>query len=247
MITIEQLNKNFNGVPVLRGIDLQVEKGRTAVVIGPSGSGKSTLLRCINLLEIPDGGRLAIDQTSLRFGAGKLGHGDILALRRQTGMVFQNHNLFPHLTALENTMEGQLIVLKRSREEARRNGIALLDKVGLHSLYDRYPYQLSGGQQQRVGIARAMAMNPKVILFDEPTSALDPELIGEVLFVIRKLADEGMTMVIVTHEMGFAKEVADEILFMDEGIIAHRGMPEEIFGDSAHERTRKFLIKFHER
>ncbi|KAE9133832.1 hypothetical protein PF010_g2673 [Phytophthora fragariae] len=247
MISIEQLYKNFNGQPVLRGIDLHVERGRTAAVIGPSGSGKSTLLRCMNLLEVPDKGRLAIDQTSLTFGAAKLGNGDVLAIRRQTGMVFQSHNLFPHLTALENTMEGQLIVLKRPKAEARRNGIALLDKVGLHNLYDRYPYQLSGGQQQRVGIARAMAMNPKVILFDEPTSALDPELIGEVLSVIRKLADEGMTMVIVTHEMGFAREVADEILFMDEGVIAHRGTPEEIFGDSGHERTRRFLTQFRER
>ena len=242
MIRIERLYKSFHGVPVLKGIDLRVDKGTTAVVIGPSGSGKSTLLRCLNLLEIPDSGQITIADSSIAFaGRGKIP--DITSFRRHSGMVFQSFNLFPHLTVLQNIMEGQVIVLKRPREESRTRALTLLDKVGLSGMQDRYPHQLSGGQQQRVGIARAMAMGPDVLLFDEPTSALDPELVGEVLAIMKELAAEGRTMVIVTHEMGFAREVADQVLFIDQGTIIEQGTPADVFEHARHERTVQFLAK----
>ncbi|UUZ90041.1 amino acid ABC transporter ATP-binding protein [Paenibacillus sp. P25] len=244
MIQIERLHKSFSGAQVLSGIDLRVDKGQTTVIIGPSGSGKTTLLRCMNLLEVPDGGRLTIADTTIEFdGKHKLGVRELMAIRRKTGMVFQNYNLFPHLTALENVMEGQVVVLKRSKEDARRKAMALLERVGLKERAEQYPHQLSGGQQRRVGIARAMAMDPEVLLFDEPTSALDPELVGEVLKVMKGLAREGMTMVIVTHEMGFAREVADQAVFMDRGVIVEKGTPDQIFGSSRNERTLQFLKK----
>ncbi|APH05986.1 amino acid ABC transporter ATP-binding protein [Bacillus weihaiensis] len=244
MIRIEKLYKKFNQLDVLKGIDLEVETGKTAVVIGPSGSGKTTLLRCLNLLEVPNNGAITIDQTTLLFEEKKkFRTSEMTAFRKQTGMVFQNYNLFPHFTAVENVMEGQITVLKRSKNEARQRALELLEKVGLQERAEMYPHQLSGGQQQRVGIARAMAMEPKVLLFDEPTSALDPELVGEVLKVMKELADEGMTMVVVTHEMQFARDVADEVIFMDQGVVVEKGTPEEVFQHTNNPRTRQFLNK----
>ncbi|GGA06049.1 arginine ABC transporter ATP-binding protein [Paenibacillus marchantiophytorum] len=244
MIQLEHLHKQFHGVPVLNGIDLIIDKGKTTVIIGPSGSGKTTLLRCLNLLEIPEKGKLTVGDSRVAFKPGeKLEHRTMMAIRKQTGMVFQNYNLFPHLTALGNLMEGQVIVQRKSVKEARSVSLALLEKVGLRDRADSYPHELSGGQQQRVGIARALALNPQVILFDEPTSALDPELVGDVLQVMKDLAAEGMTMIIVTHEMGFAREVADQVVFMDQGIIVERGAPDDVFGRSRNERTLQFLRK----
>lgn len=243
-IKIEKLYKHFHGVEVLKGIDLSVQKGTTTVIIGPSGSGKTTLLRCLNLLEIPNQGRLTLADTSISFmGKSKVSYASLMSIRKQTGMVFQNYNLFPHLTALGNVMEGQVIVQKRSKSDARSLSLQLLDKVGLRDRADSYPHELSGGQQQRVGIARAMALHPEVLLFDEPTSALDPELVGEVLKVMKDLSAEGMTMVVVTHEMAFAKEVADQVVFMDQGVILERGSPEQVFELSNNERTMQFLRK----
>jgi cystine transport system ATP-binding protein len=248
LIQLEQIYKNFQGIQVLNGINLFVEKGKNAVIIGPSGSGKTTLLRCLNLLEIPDQGRLTIAKATIEFsGKQKLNLADVMSIRKQSGMVFQNYNLFPHLTVSENIMEGQVIVLKRSKEDAGRKAFSLLEKVGLSESANKYPHQLSGGQQQRVGIARAMAMDPEVILFDEPTSALDPELVGEVLKVMKDLAREGLTMVIVTHEMGFAREVADQVVFMDKGVVVEKGTPQEVFDHSRNERTIQFLKKVSER
>jgi L-cystine transport system ATP-binding protein len=245
MIKIENLYKSFGDMEVLKGIDLEVEKGKTAVIIGPSGSGKTTLLRCLNLLEIPNQGTITIGEKVLQFQAGtKIKSAQVTDFRRQqTGMVFQSYNLFPHLTVVENVMEGQVTVLKRSKVDAKKRALDLLAKVGLEERADAYPHQLSGGQQQRVGIARAMAMDPKVLLFDEPTSALDPELVGEVLKVMKDLAEEGMTMVVVTHEMEFARDVADQVIFMDQGRIAERGTPEDIFTLSTNPRTQQFLNK----
>lgn len=244
MIRTEQLHKHFHGVEVLKGIDLSVQKGTTTVIIGPSGSGKTTLLRCLNLLEIPSQGRLTLANTSISFtGKSKVSHSDLMSIRKQTGMVFQNYNLFPHFTAIENVMEGQVIVQKRTKSDARSLSLQLLDKVGLRDRADSYPHELSGGQQQRVGIARAMALHPEVLLFDEPTSALDPELVGEVLQVMKDLSAEGMTMVIVTHEMGFAREVADQVVFMDQGIVLEKGTPDQVFELSNNERTMQFLRK----
>lgn len=244
MITLQELHKRFNHLEVLKGITLTIEKGTTAVIIGPSGSGKTTLLRCLNLLETPDKGYLAIGNQSIEFQEKKkLKLQNIMPIRRQTGMVFQGYNLFPHLTAIENIMEGQITVLKRSKADARKKALLLLEKVGLKNRGDMYPHQLSGGQQQRVGIARAMAMDPKVLLFDEPTSALDPELVGEVLKVMKDLATEGMTMVVVTHEMQFAREVADQVIFMDQGVVVEKGTPEEVFDHSANQRLLQFLNK----
>jgi cystine transport system ATP-binding protein len=214
------------------------------VIIGPSGSGKTTQLRCVNLLETPTSGAIKLGQQQLEFAPGQaVRKHDVLALRRETGMVFQSYNLFPHMTAVENLMEGQVTVLGRSKADARAKALRLLAKVGLHEHADRYPAQLSGGQQQRVGIARAMAMDPKVLLFDEPTSALDPELVGEVLKVMKELAQEGMTMIAVTHEMSFAREVADKVVLIDGGAVVEEGPPEQIFGAAQHERTRQFLNK----
>jgi cystine transport system ATP-binding protein len=240
MITITDLHKQFADLHVLKGISLQVERGKVVVIIGPSGSGKTTLLRCLNALELPTKGSVRIGDVRLDFSR-KVEKADITRLRRQTGMVFQSYNLFPHMTALENVMEGPVTVKKESPAAAREKAISLLTKVGLADKLNHYPAQLSGGQQQRVGIARALAMDPQVMLFDEPTSALDPELVGEVLKVMKELAQEGMTMVVVTHEMGFAREVADEIIFMDQGVIVERGTPAELFHSPKEERTRQFL------
>lgn len=240
MIRINDLHKTFGELQVLKGIDFEIEKGKVVVLIGPSGSGKTTFLRCLNVLEVPTKGSLSIDQQTLDFNQ-KVSKGQIPPFRRLTGMVFQNYNLFPHKTALENVMEGPIIVKKEVKSEVEGRARQLLEKVGLGDKIDYYPFQLSGGQQQRVGIARALAMEPKVMLFDEPTSALDPELVGEVLKVMKDLANEGMTMVVVTHEMRFAKGVADEVLFMDQGVIIEKGKPDKIFSTPKEERTKQFL------
>jgi L-cystine transport system ATP-binding protein len=240
MISIKGLYKQFGQLEVLKGIDLVVEKGKVVVVIGPSGSGKTTMLRCFNVLETPTKGVISIEDQSMDFSKA-VPKKNIASFRRLTGMVFQSYNLFPHKTALENVMEGPIIVKGESKEAARTKAQALLEKVGLGDKQDFYPAQLSGGQQQRVGIARALAMEPKVMLFDEPTSALDPELVGEVLKVMKDLAGEGMTMIVVTHEMRFAREAADEVIFMDQGVIVERNKPEEIFINPKEERTKKFL------
>ncbi|KWX77415.1 amino acid ABC transporter ATP-binding protein [Paenibacillus jilunlii] len=242
MIEIRDLHKSFGPLQVLKGVDLTVEPGKVLVIIGPSGSGKTTLLRCFNLLEQPDRGSLTLGDMKLEFTAGgKIPQRSVLALRQRTGMVFQSYNLFPHMTALGNVMEGQITVQKRSKEEARQRAIGLLAKVGLADKADAYPHQLSGGQQQRVAIARAMAVEPEVLLFDEPTSALDPELVGEVLKVIKQLASEGMTMVIVTHEMKFAADVADQIILMDGGVILEQGRPEQVLEHTTNPRALQFL------
>jgi len=240
MISIKGLYKQFGQLEVLKGIDLLVEKGKVVVVIGPSGSGKTTMLRCLNVLETPNQGVISIEGQSLDFSK-NVHKKQIASFRRLTGMVFQSYNLFPHKTALQNVMEGPIIVKGESKEDARKKAKALLEKVGLGDKQDYFPAQLSGGQQQRVGIARALAMEPEVMLFDEPTSALDPELVGEVLKVMKDLAREGMTMIVVTHEMRFAREAADEVIFMDQGVIVERNKPEEIFTNPKEERTRKFL------
>ncbi len=240
MIAITDVHKRFGDLHVLKGVSLQVEKGKVVVIIGPSGSGKTTLLRCLNVLETPTRGHVQIGDVRLDFSK-KVEKSQIARLRKQTGMVFQSYNLFPHMTALENVMEGPVTVKKESPSVARAKAISVLTKVGLADKLNHYPAQLSGGQQQRVGIARALAMDPQVMLFDEPTSALDPELVGEVLKVMKELAMEGMTMVVVTHEMGFAREVADEVIFMDQGVILERGTPEQLFTNPKEERTRQFL------
>lgn len=239
MIKLTNISKSFGRNPVLKSIDLTVNKGEVVVILGPSGSGKTTLLRCVNYLEKPSGGEIAIGD--FRMNAEHAAKKDIHALRQKTAMVFQQYNLFKHKTAIENVMEGLVIVKKIPKDEARKRSAALLEKVGLAGKLDAYPSQLSGGQQQRVGIARALALEPEVILFDEPTSALDPELTGEVLQVMRQLAEEGMTMVVVTHEMKFAQEVANRIVFMSEGIIQEEGAPEHFFAGPKTERARKFL------
>ena len=246
MIEVEDLHKHFGPLHVLRGIDLSVATGEVVCIIGPSGSGKSTLLRCINHLEAPERGRIRIDgqvayrdEVGGRFRAHR--NRAIAAVRAHVGMVFQQFNLFPHLTVIKNIMEAPVHVLRQSREEARRRGMELLAQVGLSEKADAYPEELSGGQQQRTAIARALAMNPKAMLFDEATSALDPELIGEVLNVMRDLASRGMTMVAVTHEMGFARQVASRVIFMDHGRIVESGPPGQIFGAPQEQRTRDFL------
>jgi len=238
VIKVVDLHKSFGNLEVLKGINTEIQKGEVVCVIGASGSGKSTFLRCLNLLEEPTKGEIYIDGISL------VEHKkDINRLRQKVGMVFQQFNLFPHMTVLENIMLAPVKVKRIPEEEARRKAIELLRKVGLSDKDDVYPSQLSGGQKQRVAIARALAMDPEVMLFDEPTSALDPEMVGEVLAVMKQLALEGMTMVVVTHEMGFAREVGDRILFMDEGVILEEGTPEELFGNPKKERTRAFLSK----
>lgn len=240
MISINGLHKQFGDLEVLKGIDLQVKKGQVIVVIGPSGSGKTTLLRCLNILEVPTSGSIAIDDQTGNFSE-PVAKRKIDLLRRKSAMVFQHYNLFPHMTALQNVMEGPVIVKKIPKAEARMKAEQLLNKVGLGDKHDFYPHQLSGGQQQRVGIARALALEPKVMLFDEPTSALDPELVGEVLQVMKDLAGEGITMVVVSHEMRFAKAVADEVIFMDQGKIIERSKPSTMFTSPKEERTRQFL------
>lgn len=236
MISIRGLHKTFGELEVLKGIDLDVHRGEKVVVLGPSGSGKSTMLRCINALEDPDRGTITVAGTEVTDRKT-----DINRLREHLGMVFQRFNLWPHKTVLENVMLGQIVVAKRSKEEARERALQALERVGLSAKVNDYPVRLSGGQQQRVGIARALAMDPKAILFDEPTSALDPELVGEVLGVMKSLADEGMTMVVVTHEIGFAREVADHVVFMDGGVIVEQGKPDEVLVNPKEERTRVFL------
>jgi cystine transport system ATP-binding protein len=243
MIRIRGLQKRFGETEVLRGIELDVNEGEVVCVIGPSGSGKSTLLRCINLLETPTAGTLAVAGTELSFGQGKVKEKDVRTLRSKTGMVFQSFNLFPHKTVLENVIEGPVVVKKADKRAATEKAEELLKKVGLLEKRDEYPTRLSGGQQQRVAIARALAMEPEVLLFDEPTSALDPELVGEVLKTMKELAQENQTMVIVTHEMNFAKNVADRVLFMDAGQIVEQGTPQELFTEPKEERTRQFLAK----
>ncbi|SFA83981.1 amino acid ABC transporter ATP-binding protein [Selenomonas ruminantium] len=237
MIVIENLHKAFGKVEVLKGVNLHIKPKEVVALIGPSGSGKSTLLRCMNYLEEPTSGKVTVDGTPLD------GETNINKVREEVGMVFQRFNLFPHMTALENIMLAPMKVKKISQTEAKKKAEELLARVGLADKANNYPSQLSGGQQQRVAIARALAMEPKVMLFDEPTSALDPEMVGEVLDVMRSLAKEGMTMAIVTHEMGFAREVADRVLFIDGGGILEQGTPEELFAHPQQERTKSFLSK----
>jgi polar amino acid transport system ATP-binding protein len=236
IIVIENLEKRFGHVRAVDGVSLRVERGSVVVIIGPSGSGKSTVLRCINHLETPTGGQITVDGMRLTHNSK-----DINAIRAEVGMVFQQFNLFPHLTALENVMLAQKIVRKRDKAEAERIARLQLERVGIPEKADAFPGQLSGGQQQRVAIARALAMDPKIMLFDEPTSALDPEMIREVLDVMLWLARSGMTMVCVTHEMGFARNAANEIVFMDKGKIVEQGTPERFFSHPSEERTRLFL------
>ena len=237
MINLENVHKSFGKNEVLKGIDLHIEKGQVVVIIGPSGSGKSTVLRTMNYLEEPTSGKVIVDGMDLS-DKSKLNQ-----VRTEVGMVFQNFNLFPHMTVMENLTLAQTKVRKISNEEAKKIGQTLLDRVGLGDKANAYPDSLSGGQKQRVAIARALAMKPKVMLFDEPTSALDPEMVREVLDVMKSLAEEGMTMVIVTHEMGFAKEVADRVLFVDGGLILEDDTPEKVFDDPTNERTKLFLSK----
>jgi polar amino acid transport system ATP-binding protein len=246
MVRAEQVHKSFGHVEVLKGISLEVAPREVMCVIGPSGSGKSTFLRCINHLEKINAGRLWVDGqlVGYRERGGKLHElhdREVAAQRRDIGMVFQRFNLFPHMTALENVMEAPARVKRVGKQVARDRGMQLLERVGLGNRAHNYPSQLSGGQQQRVAIARALAMEPKLMLFDEPTSALDPELVGEVLDVMRGLAAEGMTMVVVTHEMGFAREVGDTLVFMDDGVVVEAGDPKSVLGDPQHERTKAFL------
>lgn len=237
MIDIKDLHKSFGDLEVLKGIDLHVNEKEVVVIIGPSGSGKSTLLRCINYLEVPTSGQIFIDDIELKEEA------DINEVRKEIGMVFQRFNLFPHMNVLQNLMLAPMKVRQTSKEEAKKIALELLDKVGLADKAETYPDKLSGGQQQRVAIARALAMNPKALLFDEPTSALDPEMIKEVLEVMKTLANEGMTMVVVTHEMGFAREVGDRLIFVDDGVIVEQGDPTELFNNPQEERTQTFFSK----
>ncbi len=248
MVLAEAVHKSFGRLEVLKGIDLEVRAGEVCCLLGPSGSGKSTFLRCINHLEKVDAGRLSVDGdlVGYRQQGGRLlelKEAETARKRAEIGMVFQRFNLFPHMTALGNVVEAPIKVQGLDKRQAADRGRALLDRVGLSDKLDAYPAQLSGGQQQRVAIARALAMEPKLMLFDEPTSALDPELVGEVLDVMRGLAADGMTMVVVTHEMGFAREVADTVVFMDAGVVVESGSPQQVIDAPQHERTRSFLGK----
>ena len=246
MVRLSGIHKHFGAHHVLKGIDLTVNQGEVLCLLGPSGSGKSTLLRCINWLEVPDGGTVTVDGELIGFRTRgdrlyDLTPNELAVQRRRMGMVFQRFNLFPHMTAIENVMEAPVRVKRETRASARERALSVLERVGLAAYRDRYPAQLSGGQQQRVAIARALAMEPELMLFDEPTSALDPELVGEVLDVMRSLAASGMTMIVVTHEMGFAREVGDSLVFIDDGEIVETGNPREVMAAPRHERTRRFL------
>lgn len=238
MIKVENLTKSFGELEVLKGINQEIKDGEVVVVIGPSGSGKSTFLRCLNLLEEPTSGKIFVDDEEITSK-----DTDINKVREEMGMVFQSFNLFNNLNIIDNITLAPTLVKKMGKEEAEKKAMKLLERVGLPDKRDSYPKSLSGGQKQRIAIARALAMNPKVMLFDEPTSALDPEMVGEVLDIMKDLAKEGMTMVVVTHEMGFAREVGDRILFMDGGYIVEEGSPEEVFGNPKNERTQNFLAK----
>ncbi|WP_436772947.1 amino acid ABC transporter ATP-binding protein [Yinghuangia sp. YIM S09857] len=248
MVLAEDVHKSFGAVEVLKGIDLQVRPREVFCIVGPSGSGKSTFLRCINHLEKINAGRLWVDGHLVGYRQKgdrlyELKDSEVALQRRDIGMVFQRFNLFPHMTALGNVMEAPVRVRREPRAAARERALKLLDRVGLANKVDTYPAQLSGGQQQRVAIARALAMEPKLMLFDEPTSALDPELVGEVLDVMRGLAEDGMTMIVVTHEMGFAREVGDALVFMDDGVVVESGHPREVLANPRHDRTKAFLSK----
>ncbi|MCF8570694.1 amino acid ABC transporter ATP-binding protein [Gordonia sp. HY002] len=248
MVLADRVCKNFGALDVLNGVSLEVQRGEVACLIGPSGSGKSTFLRCVNHLEKVNAGRLLVDGDLIgyREKAGKLyelSSRDAGRQRRDIGMVFQHFNLFPHRTVVNNIIEAPMLVGGKSKAAATEHAMALLDQVGLRNKADAYPAQLSGGQQQRVAIARALAMEPKLMLFDEPTSALDPELVGDVLEVMRGLAADGMTMLVVTHEMGFAREVADQLIFMDAGAVVEKGRPRDVLANPQHERTQSFLSK----
>ena len=243
MIEIKNIHKTFGNNTILRGIDLNIQKGQVVVILGPSGSGKTTFLRCLNALEMPEQGTIKFENEqplAVDFGDNPTKKA-ILALRRKSGMVFQNYNLFPHKTAVENVMEGPVFVQGKSVAQAKQEAMALLAKVGLADKAELYPYQLSGGQQQRVGIARALAIQPELMLFDEPTSALDPELVQDVLNTMKELANEGWTMVVVTHEIKFALDVADVVVVMDGGEIVEQGSPKALFENPQHERTKRFL------
>ena len=248
MVKAEGVHKSYGAAHILRGIDLEVAPREVFCLVGPSGSGKSTFLRCINHLERINAGRLSVDGQLVGYRQKgdklhELKDSEVAAQRRDIGMVFQRFNLFPHMTAIENVMEAPVMVKRESKAGARERAVRLLDRVGLGDKGGNYPSQLSGGQQQRVAIARALAMEPKLMLFDEPTSALDPELVGDVLDVMRDLAESGMTMVVVTHEMGFAREVGDNLVFMDGGVVVESGNPRDVLGNPQHERTKAFLSK----
>ena len=240
VVRVEDLHKSFDALEVLKGVSMEVQRGEVVVIIGASGSGKSTFLKCLNRLEEPNRGRIFLEDVEITDPKT-----DLPKVRRNIGMIFQQFNLFPHMSAIQNVMEGPRTVLKMSGEQARGHAEQLLDKVGLSDKLDVKPGQLSGGQQQRVAIARALAMEPKVMLFDEVTSALDPELVGEVLSVMKQLADEGMTMLVVTHEMQFGERVADRVVMFDEGVILEEGAPDKIFQRADNERTRRFLNQLH--
>ncbi|MFD9079668.1 amino acid ABC transporter ATP-binding protein [Streptomyces erythrochromogenes] len=248
MVKAEGVHKSYGAAHILKGIDLEVAPREVFCLVGPSGSGKSTFLRCINHLEQINAGRLYVDGDLVGYRQKgdklhELKDSEVAAQRRDIGMVFQRFNLFPHMTAIENVMEAPVMVKRESKAVARERAVRLLDRVGLGEKGGNYPSQLSGGQQQRVAIARALAMEPKLMLFDEPTSALDPELVGDVLDVMRDLAESGMTMIVVTHEMGFAREVGDNLVFMDGGVVVESGHPREVLGNPQHERTKAFLSK----
>ncbi len=249
ILEVKSISKSFGKLEVLKDISFDVKQGEVLAIIGPSGSGKSTLLRCINQLEKADGGEVTVDGMTLfkNDGAGKAVYSDkktLRDIRLKIGLVFQNFNLFPHMSVLQNITEAPIKVLGMDKKEAQEKAMVLLEKMSLETKAKSYPCELSGGQQQRVSIARALALNPDVLFFDEPTSALDPELTGEILKVLKSLAEENMTMVIVTHEMAFAKNVANQVIFMDQGVIVEQGTPEEVFDNSKSERTKQFIQKF---
>lgn len=245
MLEVKGIRKSFGSLEVLKGVDLTVNRGDVIAIVGPSGSGKTTLLRCMNFLEMADAGTMTFDGQLYRFG--HVSRKEAAGLRRRTGFVFQNYNLFANKTALQNVTEGLIVARKIPKSRAEQTGREALDKVGLSDRYDYYPAQLSGGQQQRVAIARAMAADPEIIFFDEPTSALDPELTGEVLAVMRRLAQEGRTMLVVTHEMGFARNVSNRVIFMENGVVVEEAASADFFGNPKEERTKAFLRLFHEK